>query len=71
MNAINSDEALIMFVSKLKTDNNCPRHSVTARKCFDELYTRAREIVAQVVDAHSLASLPKHPVQFGCFMDGR
>ena len=48
MNAINSDEALIMFVSKLKTDNNCPRHSVTARKCFDELYTRAREIVADI-----------------------
>lgn len=48
MNSINSEAALITFVSKLKTDNNCPQHSVTAKKCFDKLYTRAREIVAGI-----------------------
>ena len=48
MNSINSEAALITFVSKLKTDNNCPQHSVTAKKCFDELYMRAREIVAGI-----------------------
>lgn len=48
MNSINSEAALITFVSKLKTDNSYPQHSVTAKKCFDELYTRAREIVAGI-----------------------
>lgn len=48
MNAINSDSALIAFVSKLKVDNNRAQHSVTAKKCFDELYTSAREIVAAI-----------------------
>ena len=47
MAAINCDAALITFVSKLKADDNRPQHSVTAKKCFDELYTRAREIVAE------------------------
>ena len=46
MNSINNEAALITFVSKLKTDKNYAQHSVTAKKCFDELYTRAREIVA-------------------------
>lgn len=45
-NSINSDAGLISFVSKLKTPDNTIRQSVTAGKVFDELFERARELVA-------------------------
>ena len=48
MRSINSDAALIAFVTKLKTSDHEHKYSVTARKCFDELYERARELVAAI-----------------------
>ncbi|MBQ8054141.1 MAG: hypothetical protein IJ198_10115 [Lachnospiraceae bacterium] len=61
MRAINSEEALMAFVSKLKTDDNTPQHSVTAKKCFDELYTRAREIVADIYNTYEEDKQGKGP----------
>lgn len=46
MKSINSDATLITFVSKLKAPDNNPQMSVTARHSFNELYERARELVA-------------------------
>ena len=46
VHSIDNDATLITFVSKLKSSDNSPQLSVTARKCFDELYKRARELVA-------------------------
>ena len=48
VNSINSDVALITFVSKLKAPDNNPQLSVTARKSFDELFKQARELVAMI-----------------------
>ena len=48
MNAISSDAALIAFVSKLKMADNKPQLSVTAKRYFDELYDKARELVAKI-----------------------
>lgn len=45
---INSDASLIAFVSKLKAPDNNPQLSVTARKCFDELFERSKELVAKL-----------------------
>lgn len=52
MYAIRSDEDLIAFVSKLKTQDNRTHLSVTARKCFDELFVQAREIVAAIYNEY-------------------
>ena len=48
MNTINSDTALITFVSELKAPDNRPQLSVTARKCFDELFEKAKKLVAEL-----------------------
>ncbi len=48
LHSIHSDAALITFVSKLKAPDQKPQQSVTARKCFNELFDRARELVADV-----------------------
>lgn len=48
VNSINSDAALITFVSKLKAPDNSPQLSVTTRKVFDELFEQARELVAAI-----------------------
>ena len=47
-NSIDSDASLIAFLSKLKTTGNEIQLSVTARRSFDDLYKRAREIVAKI-----------------------
>ena len=46
--SLNNDAALISFVSRLKTSDNAPKLSVTARRYFDELFTKARELVAEI-----------------------
>jgi len=48
MNYINNDAALITFVSKLKTSDNRPQLSVTAKKCFYDLFERSKELVADL-----------------------
>ena len=45
---INNDAALITLVSKLKASDRVPQHSISARKCFDGLFDRARNLVADV-----------------------
>ena len=45
---INSDAALITFVSKLKASDNNSQLSISARKCFDTLFEKARELVAMI-----------------------
>ena len=45
---IRSESALLSFVSKLKTPDDRPRLSVTARKCFDELFEQAKAIAARM-----------------------
>ena len=45
---IHSESALLSFVSKLKTPNDRPKLSVTARKCFDELFDQAKAVVARM-----------------------
>ncbi len=47
---IADDVTLIDFTSKLKTQENKTRLSVSARKCFDELYDKARVIIAGLYD---------------------
>lgn len=51
VSTINSDTALIDFVSKLKTSGNAMQLSVTARRTFDDLYKRAQELVAALLNA--------------------
>jgi hypothetical protein len=46
MNTINNDASLINFVSKLMTSDNKSQLSVSAKKAFDELFERAKELVA-------------------------
>lgn len=46
VNSIDTDSALITFVSNLKASDNSPKLSLTARKCFIELFERSKELVA-------------------------
>ena len=48
MFSIHDDMALISHLSKLKTEDNIPRLSVTARKHFDVLYAETRRIIAEI-----------------------
>ena len=48
VNSLNNDAALISFVSRLKTSDNAPQLSVTARIYFDELYEKARALTAEI-----------------------
>ena len=48
MLSIQDDKTLISYLSKLKTEDNIPRLSVTARKHFDILYTETRRIIAEI-----------------------
>lgn len=45
--SIHDDLSLLTHLSKMKTDQNMSRISVTARKYFDSLYDSARDIVAK------------------------
>ena len=46
MRRIEDDTALFAFLSGLKSSDNRSSFSATARKCFDELFDRARELAA-------------------------
>lgn len=46
MHAIQDDAALLAYLTRLKTEDNTPRFSATARKHFDRLYDEARDLVA-------------------------
>lgn len=48
MYSIQDDITLIAQLSKLKTPDNLPRYSVTARKYFDKLYAETRGIIANL-----------------------
>ena len=48
MGSINNDAALLTFVSKLKSPDNRPQMSITAKRCFDELLHEAKEQVAEL-----------------------
>lgn len=45
---IHNESALLSFVSKLKTPDDRPKLSVTARKCFDELFEQAKAVAARM-----------------------
>ena len=45
---VNSDAALIAFAAKLKSSDRGSHRSVSARECFDELFDRARDLVADI-----------------------
>ncbi len=44
----NSEDKLMMHLSKLKTADNISQMSATARECFDSLYNEARELIARL-----------------------
>ena len=46
--AIQDDLTLLSHLSRLKTRENVSRISITARKCFNELYNQTRDIVAEI-----------------------
>jgi len=48
IHSINNDAALIAHISKMKSTDNVPHMSVTARKYFDQLYDEARDIVVNI-----------------------
>ncbi len=48
MQSICDDVTLLAYLSKLKVGGNSSKLSVTARTCFDELYCKARELVADL-----------------------
>lgn len=48
MQRIHDDTALFTFLSGLKSSDNRSSFSATARKCFDELFDRARELAARL-----------------------
>ena len=48
MRGIQDDAALFAFLSGLKSSDNRSSFSVTARRCFDELFDRARELAARL-----------------------
>lgn len=45
---LTGDAALLSFVSKLKTKDNAPKLSVSARRCFDGLFAEAKRITADI-----------------------
>lgn len=46
MEAIHEDDKLLSFVVELKTPDNLPGLSVSARQAFDELFVRTKELAA-------------------------
>lgn len=53
--AIKNDEDLMKYVARLKTKNNQLQLSVSARKCFDELFEKSRELVAEIYNREKIA----------------
>ncbi len=52
MRSINGDKALAEYLAKLKANEKMSVISVTAKKCFDELYDEARELIAKMYNAY-------------------
>ena len=48
MLGVHDDESLIHYLSRLKTKDNLSRMSVSAKKEFDALYDKARDMVANI-----------------------
>lgn len=48
MHSIHDDAALIVYLSKLKTNDNITKISVTAKGYFDSLYNEARDLIAEL-----------------------
>ena len=48
LSAINNENALMAHLSRLTTKENVAHMSITSRKYFDDLYSQAREIVAEI-----------------------
>ncbi len=48
LSAINDENALMLHLSRLTTKDNVAHMSITSRRCFNELYSQAREIVAEI-----------------------
>lgn len=48
MFSVHDDESLIAHILKLKTSNNVPKISVTARESFNSLYNEARDLIAEL-----------------------
>ncbi len=46
---LTGDAALLSFVSKLKTKENRPKLSVSARRCFDGLFAESKRIAADIL----------------------
>lgn len=55
MRRIDSDAALLAYLSRWKASNNAPQLSVSARKSFDGLFERAKELVAALYNAEEEA----------------
>ncbi len=48
LSSINNENSLMAHLSRLTTKDNVAHMSITSRKCFNELYSQAREIVAEI-----------------------
>lgn len=48
LSLINDEKSLMAHLSRLTTKDNVAHMSITSRKCFNELYSQAREIVANI-----------------------
>lgn len=48
LSLINDEKSLMAHLSRLTTKDNVAHMSITSRKCFNELYLQAREIVANI-----------------------
>ena len=46
--SIDNEDSLMAYLSRLTTKENIAHMSITSRKCFNELYSEAREIVANI-----------------------
>ena len=57
--AVDNDEALIRYLSRLKTRDNAPRMSVSARRSFDELLRQAKTLVATLYNREAENTISK------------
>ena len=52
MRSIHDDATLVAHLSRLKANAGMSTMSATARKCFDELYDEARDLIAKIYNAY-------------------
>ena len=60
MKTIGDDAALLAFVSKLKSPENAALVSMTAQRCFQELYERAKELIAEL---YNMEEAERHRIE--------